>query len=246
LIIYSGGIPNVTPKFYLLLFISSIIDTIAAISSFVAISIAPISLISPISSFNPVFTTIIATFTLNETLSPTKFFGILIVVLGAYLLNASDIRGGIFLPFKKLLTNRGVLLYFLANFLWAITPIFQKQAIFETHPQMPIYASFFANIFILFFMIPIVLIKIKNMKIELGKAVRSWKWFLILAPLGTSATWAAFTAFSLAPLGLVTSVFKFSVLFTILFGFIFFKEERIKERLLGGAVMIAGTLLLLK
>lgn len=246
LLIYTSGIPNATPKFYLLLFFSGIIDTIAGISSFVAISLSPISLIAPISSFNPVFTTIISSFTLNETLSQTKLLGILIVVLGAYLLNASDIKGGLLVPFKKLFTNRGVLLFFLANFIWAITPIFQKQAIFETHPQTPLYGSLFGYFFIIVFTVPIALIRIKDIKMQLKHAMENWKWFAVLAPLSSLTSWAAFTAFSLAPLGLVTSVFKLSTLFTILWGFLFFKEERIKERLLGAGVMILGTLLLLR
>lgn len=246
LIIYLGGIPAVTPKFYLLLLVASILDAVAGIASYIAISTTPISLISPISSFNPVFTTIIAALTLHEVLNPAKLFGILIVVLGSYLLNASDIKGGLLLPFKKLFTNRGVQLFLFTNFLWAVTPIFQKQAIFETHPQMPLYAPFIENILIVPFMSFIILIKVRDKKKQMINFKKNWKWFAILAPLGALATWAAFTAFSLAPLGLVTSIFKLSVLFTIGFGFLFFKEERIWERLLGAAVMILGTILLIQ
>lgn len=244
LIIYLGGIPAVTTKFYLLLFIASVLDVLAGISLYTAISIAPISLISPISSFNPVFITIIAALTLHEILSPTKLFGILVVVVGAYFLNASDIKGGLFLPFKKLFINHGVQLYLLTNFLWALTAILQKQAIFETHPQTPLYAPFIENILVIPLMSLIILIKVKDKKKQMIGFKNNWRWFALLAPLGTLAAWAAFTAFSLTSLGLVTSVFKLSVLFTILWGFLFFKEERIKERLLGGVVMILGTLLL--
>lgn len=243
---YLGGMPSVTGKFYLLMFFSGIIDVVGAVSSFFAIRLSPISLISPISSFNPVFTTLIAALILHETLSLIKLLGIFIVVIGSYLLNISDIKKGIMTPFKKLFTNRGVQLFFLANFLWAITPIFQKQAIFETRPQMPIFASFFGYIFAIIFMLPIVMIKVKNIKEQINNSMINWKLFVILSPMSALSIWAAFTAFSLAPLGLVTSVFKFSVLFTILWGFLFFKEERIKERLLGAIVMIAGTILLLK
>lgn len=246
LILYLGGIPDLSLKFYTFMFFSSIFDTIAAISSFLAISLSPISLISPISSFNPVFTTTIAAITIGEIPSFIKVAGILTIVLGAYLLNVSDIKGGLLLPFKKLFTNRGVLFFLLANFLWAITPIFQKQAIFETQPQMPLFPSFFGTILVSIFMLPIVVIKTKNPVAQIKEVRKNWYWFLLLAPFGTLAQWAAFTAFSLQNLGLVTSVFKLSVLFTILWGFLFFKEERIWERLLGAGVMILGTILLVQ
>lgn len=241
LIYLMGGFPSVSPKFYLLMISSSVFDFFAAISSYFAISISPISLISPISSFNPAFTTIFAALAIHEIPSPIKLIGITMIVSGAYLLNVSDIKGGLFLPFKKLFTNRGVLLSLFAYFIWGITPIFQKQAIFETKPVTPLFASLFGNLIVAVLILPILLIKVKNPLKQLG---RTWKWFLLLGPFSALAQWAAFTAVILAPLGLVTSVFKLSVLFTILWGFLFFKEKRIKERLLGGVIMILGTLLL--
>lgn len=243
LIFLLGGIPSLSPKFYLLMFASSILDIITAVASTLAISISPISLISPISSFNPAFTTIIAAFTIHEVPSLTKLLGIIIVVLGAYLLNVSDIRKGLFTPFKKLFSSRGVQLFLLANFLWGITPIFQKQAIFETTPVMPLFPSFFGSVLIAIFLAPIVILRTKN---PFSQVKNNWKLLLFLAPFSALAQWAAFTAFSLSDLGLVTSVFKLSVLFTIAWGFLFFKEERIWERLLGAGVMILGTLLLLR
>lgn len=246
LLSYLGGLPSASGKFYLLIFVSGIIDVIGAVSSFTAISLSPISLISPISSFNPVFTTIIAAIFLNETLSPVKLLGIFIVVIGSYFLNLSDIKKGAIMPFKKLFTDRGVQLFFLANFLWAITPIFQKQAIFETSPQTPLFASLFGYVFAILFMLPIVFLRVKNIRTQVNNSIANWKWIAIFSPVSAISAWAAFTAFSLAPLGLVTSVFKLSVVFTILWGFLFFKEERIWERLLGASIMILGTLLLLK
>lgn len=243
LIFLLGGIPSLSPKFYLLMFASSILDTVAAVASTLAISISPISLISPISSFNPVFTTIIAAFTIHEVPGLTKLLGIIIVVLGAYLLNVSDIRKGLFTPFKKLFSNRGVQLFLLANFLWGVTPIFQKQAIFQTQPLMPLFPSFFGTILVAIFLFPIVALRTRN---TFKQIKNNWKLLLLLAPFSALAQWAAFTAFSLANLGLVTSVFKLSILFTILWGFLFFREERIWERLLGAGVMIIGTILLVR
>ena len=138
-----------------------------------------------------------------------KYWGIIIVVLGAYLLNVSELKNGIFLPFKKLFTNKGVLFFLLANLIWAITPIFQKQAISQTNP---LFTSLIENIIIVIFFIPIVLVKARN---KFPQIKRAWRMFFVIGPIGAFSTWAAFTAFSLAPLGPVTSVFKFSSLFTI-------------------------------
>lgn len=241
IIFLSGGIPHPFSSFYALVFMAAILDFLAAIFSMYAIKVSPISLILPISSFNPVFTAIIASLALHEILSLAKILGILIIVLGAYLLNVSELKDGMLTPFKKLFANRGVLFFLLANLLWAITPIFQKQAIFQTKPVVPLFTSFFEGLIVTAFFIPFVLAKTKNQFTQVGK---NWKLLLLLGSFGAVAQWAAFTAFSLASLGSVTAIFKLSILFTIVFGGVFLKEERIKERLLGGGVMVLGAILL--
>lgn len=241
IILLSGGFPNPFPSFYPLILIAAILDFFAVIFSMYAIKTSPISLISPISSFNPVFTTIIAFVALHEILNPAKILGIVIIVLGAYLLNVSELKGGMLLPFKKLFTNKGVLFFLLANLIWAITPIFQKQAIFQTEPVIPLFASFFEGLVVMAFFIPLVLARTRSKSAQIKK---SWKLLLLLGSLGALAQWAAFTAFSLASLGAVTAIFKLSTLFTIILGGVFLKEERIKERFLGASVMVIGAILL--
>lgn len=241
IILLSGGIPQVTSNFYLLILASAMLDSVAFAASINAIKMSSISLISPISSFNPVFTTIIAAWTLGETPTITKLLGILIIVFGAYLLNISDIKGGLMMPFIRLFSNRAVLLFFLANFIWAITPIFQKQAIFQTIPSRPLFASFFGVILVSLFLTPFAL---KSFGKSINKIKQNIWWFLFLAPFAALAQWAAYTAFSQINVGYATAIFKLSTLFTILWGALFFKEERIKERLLGASVMIMGTILL--
>lgn len=241
LLLFMGGIPKTTGGFYLYLEISGFLDAIAFVCSFWAISRSSISLIAPISSFSPVFTTIIAAFTINEIPTPIKLVGILLIVFGAYLLNAADIRSGILNPFKVLFSNKSVLLFLLAHFLWGFTPILQKKAIFETQPQVPLFAAIVGMIFVFLYLSPFALRKTLSSFREISVNL---KWFVINGIGNAFAQAAAFAAFALAYLGYATSVFRLSVFFTIILGGVFLKEERIKERLLGGAVMVIGTILL--
>ncbi|MEK7534510.1 MAG: DMT family transporter [Patescibacteria group bacterium] len=241
LLLFLGGIPKVTPQFYLYMGASALLDTIAFVSSFLAISRSSISILSPISSFSPVFTTLIATVTIHEVPTTIKFIGILIVVFGAYLLNVADIKQGIMAPFKSLFVNKGVILFLLANLLWAVTPIFQKKAIFETSPQIPLFASLFGMFLVFLLMTPFTFKKsityIKEIKVNI-------KWF-VLNGIGTAFSQAAaYAAFSLVFVGYATSVFRLSTLFIIILGGVFLREKRIKERLLGGVIMLIGTVLL--
>ena len=242
LLFFVGGIPEVTLNFYLYEGASAILDTIAFILSFLAISKSQLSVIFPLSSFAPVFTTLIAAVTLNEIPTSTnKIIGILLVVFGAYLLNAADIRQGVMMPIKRLFSNTGVKLSLISYFIWSITPIFQKKAIFETQPQIPLFASFFGGLLVFLFLTPFAFKKALKYKKDIKLNI---KWFVILGIGGAFAQAAAFAAFSLAYLGYATAVFRLSTLFIIIFGGVFLKEERIKERLFGASVMLLGTILL--
>lgn len=241
IIFLSGGIPKVSLNFYPLIIVSAILDVIAFTASFWAIKISPISLVMPISSFSPVFATVISIIMLNETSSITKLLGIIIIVLGAYILNIEDIKKGILFPLKNLISHKGVQLFFLANFIWGITPVFQKQAIFKTTPTMPLYASFFGILLVTVFISPFALKKIQKPTQMVRKNI---SWFLIIGIFATLSQLAAYTAFSQTNIGHATAIFKLSTLFTVLWGAIFFKEKHIKERLLGATVMILGTIFL--
>lgn len=241
LLFFLGGIPKVTANFYIYMGVSGLLDTVAFICFYYAISISSISHIAPISSFGPVFTTFLAMFALHETPNPLKFVGILMIVIGAYLLNITSVREGIMEPFKKLFSHKGVLLYLLANFLWGITPIFQKKAIFETTPQIPLYASIMGMVFGIIFLTPFALKKTVRFIKEIKASLR----LFAISGVGVAISQAAaYQAMAMVFVGYATSVFRLSSLFTIVLGCIFLKETDIKEKLLGASVMVLGTILL--
>jgi uncharacterized membrane protein len=241
LLLFLGGIPHATSNFYLYIGVAGLLDAIAFVCSYTAISRSSISLIAPISSFSPVFTTIIAIFALNEVPTPIKFAGIIFVVIGAYLLNITDVKEGILTPFKTLFSHKGVLLYLVAYLIWSITPIFQKKAIFETFPQVPLFAATIGMVFCFIFLTPFAFKKaIKNVR----EAKMNFKWFIVNGVGTAFSQAAAYAAFALVFVGYASSIFRLSTLFIIILGGVFLKEERIKERLLGASVMVAGAFLL--
>jgi drug/metabolite transporter (DMT)-like permease len=241
LLFFVGGIPKTTTGFYLYMGASGVLDTIAAVIGFIAIKRSSISLISPIGAFGPVFTTAIAIFALHEVPTPLKFFGIILVVAGAYLLNIVNVRQGIMEPFRKLFSDKGVLLFLIANLLWGITPIFQKKAIFETSPQIPLFASLIGFVVGFILLTPFALKKTMKSLTEIKKNAN----LFIIGGIGTAFSQAAaFAAFALVFVGFASSIFRLSSLFTIILGAIFLKEKHIGERLLGATVMLLGVLLI--
>ncbi len=234
------GVPAFTPEFWKFVFVVSILDTIAAVIYYKALSMSEISLLAPISSFNPAFTLIFATIFLHENPTPIKLIGILLIIIGAYLLNVDQIRAGIFKPIAKLLSDKGVKLFLISNLIWGMTPILQKKAIFETTPNIPVAVPTIETVFIIIFLLPF-LFKMKNPKKYVNVNL---KWLLAYGSLASIGQFAALTAFSLNNVAYVTAVFKLSALFSIILGAVLFKEHHIQERFLGAFVMVIGTILI--
>lgn len=169
------------------------------------------------------------------------FLGLVLTVVGAYSLNIKDVKGGLLKPFESLINSRGAQLYMLATLLWSVTPIFQKRAIFETNPTIPLFASFTGLILVTLFIFPFAVSGIKQIR----KLIRlDFKLLVIFGFFTALSQLAAYTAFSQANVGYVTTIMRMSALFTVVLGGKFLKEERIGERLLGASVMVAGAIII--
>jgi len=237
----TGGIPHASGSFYLFMLISAIMDAAAFNFSFRAISLSPISLVAPIQSFAPIITTLTAILALGETPTFLKFTGILFTVVGAYLLNASDVKKGILSPIKNLAQDKGTQLSFAATVLWGFTPIFQKKALFEISPRVPLYASFVGIFLVTLILTPFAF---KNTWKHRGKIPMNLKWFFLCGAGGALAQLAAYNAFSIINVGYASAVFKTSTFFVVLLGGLFLKEKRFRERMAASLVMFLGVLFL--
>jgi uncharacterized membrane protein len=242
LILITGGFPKTGMMFYLFMLGSAIFDVIAFYSYFRAIKLSEISLIGPISSFGPVFTTLFAFIALNEAPSGFRLIGILLIVVGSYILNlVSNKKDNLFASFINPFRNKGVLLALFAAFLWSITPIFQKQAIFLTNTTTPLFASFVGMIFVTIYFLSTNFSAFKKYKQDIKSNLPA----LIIYGLGSAiAQLAAYSAFASSYLGYVTAIMRSSGIFTVIIGGIFLKEKTIGKKIIGSLIMLAGVLLL--
>lgn len=122
-----------------------------------------------------------------------------------------------------------------------LTPVLQKNAINSTDPLSPIYVPFMETLVMVLALSPILgVYLIKHIKI----IRRNLVFLLTMGFFGSLASWAIITAFSQNYLAYSAAVTRLSTIFTIILGGLLFKEQRLKERLLGGSIMVLGTILL--
>ena len=235
-------VPSLDAVFWRATLTGTLISVAGSLLVYKAIRESEISLVNPISAFNPVFTAIIAFFILGEAIGFKGFLGIAVVVMGAYVLQISKSKRGLLEPIKALAKHKGVQLSFIAYFLWAITPSFEKTAILHTFPQNPSFAAFVGKTISIFLLAAVAL---KKSSTPFKKILLNWKLILLDGVFGGVGIAVAFMAYSLAPLGYATAIFKLSVIIVPILGWKFFKEANVKERILGSVIMLTGVILLL-
>lgn len=69
--------------------------------------------------------------------------------------------------------------------------------------------------------------------------------FLILSGIATGLSWLCyFAAIAIGKVSVVAPIDKFSVVITMIFGFVILKEKAAKHTILGGLIITIGTFLL--
>lgn len=215
---------------------SATLNAVAHLASTRALKLTDASLVTPLLIFSPVFTLLISALVLREVPSTRGLLGVGLVLIGAYWLNRSSGTGWL-TPFKALALTPSVRLVLLAGLFWAVTPLFEKIAIQHTYPESPRFAAFIATILLTLILTPPVVAQGRSTVANLSRQHRN---LLLAVLIAGTAPVLGYTAFSLGPLGYVTTLFRLSTLMTVIWSFLLLNEHGIGQRLPASLVMVIG------
>ena len=211
---------------------------IAALVLYVrAIRLSPLSLTVPFMALSPVFIILIAFIFLGEWPTRGGLAGIALIAAGAYLLNASSSRQGLFAPIRAAFKEQGSLLMMVVALIYSITSTLGKMAVQHSSPV------FFG--FAYPFMLTLVM---SAYLLWRGKFSIVFSRPLTFLPIGLcSAVMVSthFMAISLTQVSYMISIKRTSLLWSVIMGRLIFKEANIKDRLLGSVVMLLGIMLII-
>ena len=231
-------IPTLDGVFYIAMFLSIPLDIIALLLYMKAIKVSPLSLTLPFLSLTPVFLIGTSYVILGEKPDKSGFIGIILVVIGAYLLNVHTISRGVFEPFKAIAKEQGSVLMIVVAFVFSIGVCFGKIAVQHSNP------AFFSVIYIFLLSLFLFIVVSFKSKHFLSKSISRPVPFVFIGMLIAIMIITHLKAISLIEVSYMVSVKRLSILFGVLYGVMFFKETNIKERFLGATVMVSGIIMI--
>lgn len=230
-------IPDVLPpRFWLIITLLAPLEILAIVLYVKALKLSPISLCIPFLAFTPVFLLVISFFLLGELPTPLGLLGVMLIVTGGYIVSADGASASLTAPLHAIKREMGVKLMLTVAFLFSITSSLAKIAIEYSGPSF--FAVFYYILLVPLFL-PIVLIKHK------GSLVKSISLFHVLTGFCLALmVYFHSMAISMTKVVYMIALKRSSLIFSILFGYIFFQEKKIAHRLTGGLIMLCGVFLI--
>jgi len=240
LLVLCTGVPEIKPAFYGYIFVASIIDVMAACCFLNAIAAAQLAKTFPLIAFSPLFLLGTSYVFLREVPSWLGLAGILLIVCGAYLLRAESIEAGVLEPMRLLIREKSSRYMLMAALLFSFLAPFFKKAILNSSPFFALgVTQCLSTLFLTVYYLKTRMLgglfrKIgENQKLLFGAGVST---FLACVTF--------FAAFELVLASYVVSVKRTSILFTVILGYIFLKEDHLARSLSIGCIMVLGILLI--
>jgi len=225
-------VPRLDNTFYITVLMALPLELCAFILYTKALKVSPLGLSLPFLSLTPVFLIIVPYLVLGESISLPGAAGVLCIAAGGYTLNIKKFREGILEPFAAIRKEKGSLMMIAVAFLYSFTSVLGKKAI---EHSSPVFFGIIYYIIMFALFTPIALFKSRR-HFKKG-AIRAT---ILPGMLDSMMNVTHMTAMSLTKVAYMISVKRLSLLIGVFYGYLFFKESGIKERLLGTLLMLAG------
>lgn len=237
------GMPGINSTFLVAVLGSAITFAVGKNIIYAALKDGLISKIIPLTSFTSIFTYILGIIFLGENLRLIPVLGLFSVVLGSYILNADQAKEDFFKPFKVLFASKSSLLFMAALILTSMTAIFDKLGILNTNPQSPVFVLLTENILMCVLLTFYLMTREKNTWTKELK--RSFGGLFINSLIYLIIAYLVFVAYSIqGPVALVLGVKRLQILFALILGYLFLKDQPTKHSWAASMIMILGTLMI--
>jgi len=239
-------IPQLDRQFWLAVVINIPLEIAAILLYTKALKISPLSLTVPFLALTPVLLILTSFLIIGEYVTKAGLIGIILVSIGAYMLNISSaaegkdfgLFGRFAEPLRAVSREKGSLFMIAVAAIYSVTSVFGKIAIQHSSP------IFFAVFYMAVLSLALFFVVIVMDREGLFYALRHPEKFLHIGIFDALMTVFHFTALKRAEVSYVISVKRTSMIFSVLYGWAWFGESGVMERLTASTIMALGVALI--
>lgn len=244
LVLIVVGVPRLGAGLPAAILGSAVPNVLAYVLLVRSVRLSDLSLVAPLMGLTPLFLLVTSPLILGESAGALGLLGVLLIVIGAYVLNAGDVRHGALEPFRALLRDRGARTMLGVAFLWSISANYDKIGVQATSPiAWPVVV----HAIVALALAPVVLARRGGRRQARSDGVTSsgggMPPLILLAGLANAlAMVTQMTALTLTLVPYVIALKRTSVLFSVGLGRLMFGEGHMRERALGASLILAGVI----
>lgn len=231
-----GTIANIGTKTMLFLILSGVATGASWLCYFKALQLGDVNKVVPIDKSSTVLTILLAFFILGEDITIWKLVGMIGIGAGTFLMIQKKESAG------KKNTRKGWFPYAVLSAVFAsLTSILGKIGISGVDSNL---GTAIRTIVVLFMAWLVVFVKGKQHEVK--KVEKKELLFIVLSGIATGSSWLCYyKALQTGPASVIVPIDKLSILFSIAFSYVVFKEKLTKKAFAGLVFIVAGTLVML-
>jgi drug/metabolite transporter (DMT)-like permease len=233
------GLPVIRPGFWLACLSFAVCQTISTMALSKALKLSQISMVTALWKVSLLVLVVLGYFTLKERPTILGIAGILISMVGVYLLNVNRAHIAWWAPLAVLFTDHGLRYTLLAALFFAPSVVTIKWAMQCSDQYTGTLGGYLAASLLV---TPIVLVTSRRRFVEVP---RYWKAFVSFGLFAALTTVSQGTAYLMTLSSYVEAVKQVEILFAMAIGTLMFHEkQQVRDIAPGALVMLAGVVLL--
>ena len=230
------GVPTLptTPAFWGIVTVYAVGLSVVTVLTTAAYDRSDVSVVAPLLALTPAVVAVPSFVLLGEVPSPVAGSGLLLISVGAYVLNLSSLSEGVFRPVVALATDRGAQYVAGALVAFAALPSLTKVGLRSVAPP--------TWVFLTHLLVAAMLGGVASLwgaGRESG-VTKAWGVLALFGGLNVGAWIAQTYAYTHTQVAYVQAIKRVSIVLVVVGGRVVFDEDRTAERLVGSACIVAG------
>lgn len=234
------GVPKLQPGFWMYVGLFGVFQTVATLSLSKALQLSGLAIVTSLWKVSLLFLVIFAFLTLDETPSLIGLIGLLISVVGVYLLNVQKSRISLWAPLRELFVDTGLRYTLVAAIFYAPSVVLIRQTIFHADVY---FANLMAYLAASLVVLPIALRRSGKHFVQIP---RHWSSFVSMGLFACLSSICHSLAYKMTLTSYVEAVKQVEVLLALGIGYVVFHERAQVWAMLPGSVTIMAGMVMLK